>query len=311
MIEAALTSALRALLPRFGAAFVTCLLACLFCAPAVAQIILPGAAPSSPPGAAPQPGEPDLPAAPGPKPPPLPPKAVSEFSIDGKTIFLNGSRGRLTVERRDKDGLTVRLIAVGEKLSKPAESCGLDLGAGQPVVLKAAGRPEGVARFELGMPGCPVMFDTLDGGLYARSEGGACEFQEGDCRVDLGGVWGPPPSVIEGDAAGIEKDRARADKSVRESYKALIARVPKTDKAGVRKIAAEQAGFTSEREVTCRDYAREGAHGYCATRFTEYRAASLNARLGKAGPVEASDQPRPKPKPKSPVAPMPETGGLL
>lgn len=284
------------------------LLACagflaLVAAPAQGQILLPGASQSAPP---PSPGTPSIMAAP-PRPKPAPPKAASDASIDGKVLFLNGSRGRLTVEKRDKDGLTVRLIAVGYKMSAPSESCGLDLGAGQPITLKAAGRPEGVSRYSLGIAGCDVSFDTLDGGLIALAPGGACEFREGDCKVDLHGVWGPPPSVIEGETVAIEKDRGRADKTVRESYKALIKSVPKTDKAGVRKIAAEQAGFTSEREIMCRDYARESAHGYCAARYTEYRAASLGVRLGKAPPPGPDDEqkPRPKPKPKPVVTPSP------
>jgi hypothetical protein len=294
-------------LSRWTAVRALAALLALAAVPAQAQILLPGAsqpAPSAPGGVQ------GVPVPAKPKPKPQPPKAAADASIDGRTLYLNGSKGRLTVERRDKDGLTVRLIAVGYKMSAPSESCGLDLGAGQPITLRAAGRPEGVGRYSLGIPGCDVSFDTLDGGLLAVAPGGACEFREGDCKVDLHGVWGPPPSVIEGDAAAIEKDRGRADKAVREAYKTLIKSVPKTDKAGVRKVAAEQAGFTSEREIMCRDYARESALGYCATRFTEYRAASLAVRLGKAPPPGPDDQPKPRPKPKPKPAIVPSPGQL-
>lgn len=288
----------RKALPSAGPAVLLAMIAGLVLATgAHAQILLPGAAPTGP-------TEPAAPAAPPPKRKAPPPKTIADQAIDGTTLYLNGTRGRLAIEKRDKQALTVRLIAVGEKISQPAESCGVDLGAGQSVPLSAAGRPAGVTRYELGMPGCPVAFDILDGGIYVPPGSQACEFTETDCRVDLHGMWGPPASAIEAEVASIERDRGRADKAVRESYKALLSKVPKTDKPGIRRIAAEQAGFTSERETVCRDYAREAAHGFCATRFTEYRAASLAARLGQAAPAEADARPKPKPKPKpKPAAP--------
>jgi hypothetical protein len=276
---------------------------------ALAQLVLPGAAPSTQRGSVTAPVSPNAaPSAPPAPRKPTAPKALPESSLDGKTLMLNGSRGRLTVEKRDKAALTVRLIVVGEKISKPGESCGVDLGAGQSIVMSAsASRPQGVARYELGMQGCPVTFDVLDGGLYASGIGQACEISETDCRIDPRGVWGPAGTALDDQADAIEKDRARADKAVRETYKALIAKVPKTEKGGVRQIASEQAGFTSERELVCRDYAREAAHGFCSARYTELRAAALAARLNPAAAVSASSdtkpKPKPKPKPKMPIDP--------
>ncbi len=55
------------------------------------------------------------------------------------------------------------------------------------------------------------------------------------------------------------------------------------DRNAVKAVASEQAGFTSEREMTCRDYARESVHGFCSARFTELRAAELAARVEAAG----------------------------
>lgn len=273
--------------------------------PSHAQLMLPGAAPST------QPGSVYVPVSPSTPPPaslaprrPTAPKGLFESSLDGKTLMLNGSRGRLVVEKRDKAALTVQLIVVGEKISKPSESCGVDLGAGQPVELKAsATRPQGVARFELAMEGCPVTFDVLDGGLYASGISQACEIHETDCRIDPRGVWGPTGAALEDAAASIEADRSRADKAVRETYKALIAKVPKAEKGGVRQIASEQAGFTSERELVCRDYAREPLHGFCAARYTELRAAALAARLNPGSTLSADAEAKPKPKPKPPAAP--------
>ena len=103
----------------------------------------------------------------------------------------------------------------------------------------------------------------------------------------------------------LEKDRARADKAVRETYKALIAKVPKTEKGGVRQIASEQAGFTSERELICRDYSRKSVHGFCAARYTELRAAALaRARLNPGSTLAADTEAKPRPKPKPRRAPQ-------
>ena len=129
---------------------------------------------------------------------PTAPKALAESSLDGKTLMLNGSRGRMIVEKRDKAALTVRLIVVGDKISKPSKSCGVDMGAGQTLELKAASaRPQGVARYELAMEGCAVSFDVLDGGLYASGIPQACEIHEADCRIDPRGVWGPAGAALE------------------------------------------------------------------------------------------------------------------
>ena len=74
----------------------------------------------------------------------------------------------------------------------------------------------------------------------------------------------------------IEKDRgSRRQGRARELQGALR---PHQGQARNQEVAAEQADFTSEREIVCRDYAREPAHGFCATRFTELRATGLVER---------------------------------
>ncbi len=42
--------------------------------------------------------------------------------------------------------------------------------------------------------------------------------------------------------------------------------------------ARDQAQFSSTREEVCRAYAEETKHGFCSTRLTEARAASLRAK---------------------------------
>ena len=242
--------------------------------PAAAQIMLPGAAAPTPAGEAQQPAKAK------PKPKVAPVRAASEDAVVGKTLFLNGTRGRLAVER-GPSGLQARVLLSGDKISNPTEACGVDLGGGAPLNLIAAGRPDGVLRYDLAFPGCPISFDVLEGALLAGGVNDSCRFVENDCRADPRGMWGPPAAAVEGDAAAIEAARGNADKAVRASFKQLLAQVQKTkDKVAIRILASEQAGFTSRRDTTCRDYQREAAHGFCSARFTERRAASLSARLG-------------------------------
>jgi hypothetical protein len=229
-------------------------------------------------------------------------KLVGEESVVGKTLLLNGARGKLQIERKDKSSLQATMIAVGEKISDPSQACGVDLGGGRPLDLAPAGRPEGVIRLSLDAPSCPLTLDVLDGAVLVRGAEAACTFKDADCRVEARGLWGPAPTAFEGQK-WIESDRSRADKAVRENFKALIHRTQ--GKQEIKAVAAEQAGFTSERETVCRDYAREAAHGYCASRYTELRAAGLAARLNRLdgkpeGAVVAAAKPRkPKPRPEA------------
>ena len=78
-------------------------------------------------------------------------------------------------------------------------------------------------------------------------------------------------------AKDYETIRASADKAARENYKVLTQRARPE---AVRPIVAEQAGFSSDREITCRNYAKEAQHSFCNARFSEGRAISLAQRLG-------------------------------
>lgn len=286
----------RPLIPaRTPSPVVIALVSALYAVPASAQLMLPGSQPPAPvPGGAPgavQPGDPR------PRPAP-PPKAPSEASVIGKTLTFNGTKGRLVVDRRDKTTLQVTMIAIGEKMSKPGEACGIDLGAGRPLELSTAGKPDGVPRYRVNVPACGMDLDILDGAVLVSGPTAACPFPEGDCKIDARGLWGPSPATLESQARAIESDRARADKAVQENFRALLARTQ--GKNEVKAVAAEQAGFTSERETVCRDYARESVHGFCAARFTELRAAELAARvvaLGGPPPAPRPARPRPQPVP--------------
>ena len=86
---------------------------------------------------------------------------------------------------------------------------------------------------------------------------------------------------------------------MRANFHALLAGAGK-DKAAVKAAAREQAGFSSNREMICRDYLREANHGFCALQLTEARSFALLARIGAE--TEGKPKPRPKPKKKPPAA---------
>jgi hypothetical protein len=268
--------------------------------PASAQLMLPQA--PAPGGSPAGPSAPAGPAQPPPPPRPVAVKIPGEATVLGRTLLFNGTKGRMIIERRDRAGLAVTVIAVGEKMSAPGEACGLDLGGGRPLELSAQGRPNGVPRFRIDIPACPLDVDLLDGAVLV-SGADSCPFPEGNCRIDARGLWGPGSGTLEGQLRAIETDRAAADRAVRENFKALLARTK--DRNAVKQVAAEQAGFTSERETLCRDYARESVHGFCSARFTELRAAELAARveaLGGPPPVAATPRtPRPPATPGAPA----------
>ena len=268
----------------------------LAAAPALAQLQLPGALGQPAPAGtvAPPPEAPKE----RPKPPIL--HAPSEDAVVGRTLLRNGSTGTLVIERAGKDLRVQKLALTGDQISKPNEHCRVEV-SGMPLPLASEGKPAGLSRYKVGLEICPFSFDVLDGAvLVLVSNGGkTCEFKAADCQVDPAGLWGPRASEFGPDRIKeFERERAHAETTVRADFRALLAAAGK-DKQQTKAIAAEQAGFSSEREEKCRSYAGEDVHGFCALRVTEARAIALGARL--AGVEEVKPKP-PKPKPK-PAAP--------
>jgi hypothetical protein len=227
------------------------------------------------------------------------PKAGSEASVLDRTLRRHGSSGEARVERIGS-GFGLRLVAEGFQIDNLTEPCGVSFGD-KPMSLKPLGRPAGIPRYELEASACPIVFDVLDGALLATGPTQPCMIEAAQCRIDPLGLWAPDGRGLVADAQNIERARARAELSVREGYKSLTARASVPDQ---RMIAREQAGFSSERELICRDFLREGTHGFCAARITEARAAELQQRLAAAGP-DKSQAKRPKPKPPTSTAPRP------
>jgi hypothetical protein len=222
---------------------------------------------------------------------PVAAKPVSDDSILNRELKLNGRIGSMRIERA---GAALRLRATldGTMISKPAESCQVKLGEGTPVALNAQGKPEGLSRYAADAPACALTFDVLEGAILVQGPEAACTVETADCRVDPRGMWGPEPTALLPQAGALEQDRGLADRAVRDNYKVLTQRA---GPQGVRPIVAEQAAFSSEREQVCREYAREGAHGFCHARYTEARLASLANKLGLtavAGPPRQQPQRR-------------------
>ncbi|WP_133769071.1 hypothetical protein [Enterovirga rhinocerotis] len=256
-----------------------------------------GIAPSRP--VAPQPA----PVAPGPdgfgageppraRPAPIQARPVSlrvpsEEALLGKELKQNGSSGSLRIERvGGRSDLRARITLVGRRSAQSVETCSVALGGSDGVPLVSQGRGEGLQRFSIDEAGCSLTLDILDESVLVKGAGESCLFQAAQCQADASGLWGPEPNQLLGRAREYESIRASADKAARENYKVLVQRARPE---GVRPIVAEQAAFSSERETTCRGYAREPQHSFCNARFSEGRAITLAQRLGVA--VAAAAQP--------------------
>jgi hypothetical protein len=263
--------------------------------PALAQLQLPGAlGQPAPAGTVVAPTE-------APKEKPKPPilRAPSEDAIVGRTLLRNGSTGILVIERAGKDLRVQKLALTGDQISKPNEHCRVEV-SGTPLALASEGKAGGLSRYKLALEICPFSFDVLDGAVLASNGGKTCEFKAADCQVDPAGLWGPRPSEFGVERTKeFERERAHAESTVRADFRALLAAAGK-DKQQTKAIAAEQAGFSSDREEKCRSYASEDVHGFCALRLTEARAIALGARL--AGADESKPSP-PKPRKPKPVPP--------
>ncbi|KAA2237302.1 DUF1311 domain-containing protein [Salinarimonas soli] len=251
-----------------------------------------------------QPGAPGQPSQAQPAGPPQPrPAAVrtaSEDEVVGRDLRRNGEAGRLRIERAARGALTARLTLDGTRISKPGQACQVKVADGEPIPLSAQGRPEGSLRFAIETPACPMAFDVLEGAVLVPAATAACVVEAADCRAEMHGLWGLEPAALAPLARAIETARGDADRAVRENYKVLSQRA---GPGQVRAIVSEQAAFSSERDVACRDYAREANHGFCNARFTAARAASLAGKLGLI-----STAPTPAPAARRPAAPGPQAG---
>jgi hypothetical protein len=274
-----------------------------------AQLMLPGALqapPSTADKAAPNPAG----AAPGqPKPAGLRPS--SEETIVGQELSRDGFAGIIAFQRGSGKGLEItRLLIGGEEISHPGEQCQVEV-EGTPIQTRFAGRPTGVSRYEVEIETCPFSLDVLEGAVLVTRTPQTCDFRAADCRVDLAGLWGPPGNAIGPEQTKqLERERGRVDSAMLAKFHALLTSAGK-DKEAIKQIASEQAGFSSDREVICRNYLREDTHGFCALRITQARALALQAAFedrakARAKPAMAKKKPASNFKRNSKANPNPE-----
>ncbi len=245
-------------------------------APARAQLLLPGALQASP-TPADNPAQNAVRAAPGqPKPARLKPPA--EETILGHELSRDGFAGAIAFQRAaDKAIEITRLSLAGEQISHPGEPCRVDVVADAPIQTKFAGHPNGVSRYEVEIAACPFSIDVLDGAVIVTRVPPTCDFPAADCRAAPAGLWGPPGNSFgPSPEKQLERERSHAESIMRTEFRMLLTSAGK-DKDAIKKIVGEQAGFSSERDVTCRNYLGEDAHGFCALRITQARALALQA----------------------------------
>lgn len=283
----------------------------LACAPASAQLVLPGAMPPSaqpviaaPAGAGPakkrgdgDPGAPVLAKAAILKPP-------AEDTVIGRRLMRNGAQGALMIDRA-AGGLRISQLSLpGFQISRPADACRVDIG-GADIALAPTDRHEGLVSYAADLEACPFSLDILDGATLTR--GKTCDFVKADCRVDPAGFWGPASASFgPADAKSIERTRAVAETDARATFRVLL-NSAKGNRARVKEIARDQAAFSSTREEICRDYAGEDKSGFCASRVTQAHAIALSAELH--GPQSAEIAAKPVKKKRRPKPPAPAAAG--
>lgn len=251
-----------------------------------AQMQLPGAigggaGSSSPPSGTPTHGG-------GGAAPPVPAKPVviaapGEGTISGHPLSRDGVKGEMVLDKSG-DGLALsKLTLAGEKISAPGQACTVLAPLPQPLAAQAAGRPAGTIRYAVPLAGCAFDLDILNGSVLVTSPAPTCDFAAADCRVGVGGLWGPHAAEITPKRAkDLERERVHLETTMRANFRALIKKAGK-DRNAVKAIARDQAAFSSEREMTCRDYEGETTHGFCSTQVTEARALALLAQFGPLG----------------------------
>lgn len=227
-------------------------------------------------------------AAPAPSPArPVAIKAPNEETVLGRDLKQNGTNGSLRLDRPARSDLRLRLTVVGRRAAGSVDMCSVALGGAEGLPLVAQGRPEGAPRYQAADPACPLQVDILDEAVLVKGPTDICVFPTASCQADPSGLWGPEPAQLLGKAREYEQARGTADKAVRDNYKVMSQRAGRD---GVRPIVTEQASFSSDREMICRSYAREGSHSFCNSRLTEARALSLATRLGVSTLTASSQQ---------------------
>ncbi len=261
-----------------------------FSAPAGAQLILPGAVNAPPQKTVRLPGQNSGVA----KNKAIYSRIPGEDAVAGRVLLQNGAQGSLEIGRT-AEGLSIsKLTLAGNMISRPGDACQVQVVTLSASPLTPMGKPDGVLRYQNTIPACTFTLDILQGAVIIKSEVEICKFQALDCQTRPNGMWGPRgTSILEDQIKADNSARPQAETALRASYRSLMER--HSDRAATKTVAAEQAAFSSAREDLCRDYALEDKHGFCDTRFTEAKVASVRMRLGDKSETETASLPN-KPK---------------
>lgn len=257
----------------------------LAAASAVAQPLeLPGARFDLPPLSVPElPAPADGPAPAGPPAaasgvPAAQPAPAPAVDITALTLRRDAREGALDLALRN-GAYRARLTLEGRGVGDPDEACAVTI-AGEDGAAEVALEPVPslgrFARMRLAAPACPVVVVLFPDAALVSHEG-LCTFEAADCRVDPNGMWGPEPEAAPADPEWLARDRVEAEEDVRAAFRTMTERL---EGDALRGVLAEQAGFSAERATACARFAGEEAHGLCAARWTQARAASLQQRLG-------------------------------
>ncbi len=204
----------------------------------------------------------------------------SADTILGQTLSHDGSKGLMIFGKVGDGVVLLKLTLTGDKISKPGEACTVDVSMVNPVATRAAGRPAGATRLDVPLGACPFSVDVLEGAVLVSRPSPTCDFTAADCRVAPGGLWGPAASDIsQKRIKDLERERVRIETTMRANFRALLKRAGK-DRTAVKAIARDQAAFSSDREMLCRDYQNESVHGFCSTQVTEARALAMLTKFG-------------------------------
>jgi hypothetical protein len=261
-------------------------LAALGAGPARAQLALPGAAVATP---APDKAEGAAPRRRHARRAPAARLRADPAALVGKTLKLNGRGGELELAPGDDKALKiVKYVLLGEVVSNPAQQCRIDIVAETPIEAAPQGEPDGLPRYSAVIPACPLSFDVVDGAVLVPPQTDACVFAAADCRASPSGLWGPDAAELDKDPKAISKLRTLADRSIKESLRALERR----DKDAAATLAREQSDFSAARDDTCHDYVAESRLGFCASRLAQTRAAALAKRVAETVGEPKRDEPK-------------------
>ncbi|MFD2251457.1 hypothetical protein FHS82_000610 [Pseudochelatococcus lubricantis] len=237
----------------------------------------------APPTQTPAPGAP--PAAPGVAQPAAPPRAATPAAplpdnIFGQVFHRNGlpvhEGGRLTITEQQPGVAGLRLQAFGHLISDRAARCAIDLGSDGPAPMLRIEEPYSQSRYRLQSPVCPLVVEVLPHAVRVSIPDGECTFVQADCRLEPEGLWGPDGDELASRTSAIERQRGKAEREMREVSRKLLRRLSGAEQ---RDAAAEQAAFSSERAMVCRNYKQEDKHGFCAAELTSARVERLNKRF--------------------------------